>query len=215
MAVHLTRIYTRTGDDGTTGLSDFSRVPKTDVRVAAYADCDEANAVIGVALALGDDVPAGIADVLETVQNDLFDAGADLSTPVVENPEYPPLRIEQDYIDALEAWCDEFGADLPSLDSFILPGGSGLSALLHQARTVARRAERSAWAAVDADPDATSVLPARYLNRLSDLLFILARVANRPPLGDGDVKWVPGGDRRRPPVRGGGRGAAGDGERDR
>ncbi|MEE3848702.1 cob(I)yrinic acid a,c-diamide adenosyltransferase [Gordonia sp. LSe1-13] len=214
MAVHLTRIYTRTGDDGTTGLSDFSRVPKTDVRVAAYADCDEANAVIGVALALGDDVPAAVADVLETVQNDLFDAGADLSTPVVENPEYPPLRIEQDYIDALEAWCDEFGADLPSLDSFILPGGTRLSALLHQARTVARRAERSAWAAVDADPDATSVLPARYLNRLSDLLFILSRVANRPPLGDGDVKWVPGGDRRRPPVRGG-RGAAGDSERDR
>lgn len=215
MAVHLTRIYTRTGDDGTTGLSDFSRVPKTDVRVGAYADCDEANAVIGMALALGDDVPEDIAEVLATVQNDLFDAGADLATPVVENPEYPPLRIEQDYIDALETWCDRFGEDLPALDSFILPGGSRLSALLHHARTVTRRAERSAWSAVDADPEHTSVLPARYLNRLSDLLFILSRVANRPPHGAGDVKWIPGGDRPRPaaPERGPGarRGARADG----
>ena len=206
MAVHLTRIYTRTGDDGTTGLSDFSRVSKTDLRVAAYADCDEANAVIGMALALADQVPAEVATVLATVQNDLFDAGADLSTPVIDNPQYPPLRIEQSYIGALETWCDEFGEGLPALDSFILPGGTRLSALLHHARTVARRAERSAWAAVDAEPDTTSVLPARYLNRLSDLLFILARVANRPPVGGGDVKWVPGGDRARPGAgrRGGG-----------
>lgn len=199
MAVHLTRIYTRTGDDGSTGLSDFSRVPKTDPRVVAYADCDEANAVIGVALALGGDVPEEIRVVLRTVQNDLFDAGADLSTPVIEDPEYPPLRIAQDYIDALETWCDRFGADLPALDSFILPGGTPLAALLHQARTVVRRAERSAWAAVDAHPDNTSVLPAKYLNRLSDLLFILSRVANRTAQGSpGDVKWVPGGNRERP-----------------
>lgn len=198
MAVHLTRIYTRTGDDGTTGLSDFSRVAKTDSRVIAYADCDEANAAIGMALALTD-VPEEIATVLTTVQNDLFDAGADLSTPVVEDPPYPPLRIDQSYIDALEAWCDAFGADLPALDSFILPGGSPLSALLHQARTVTRRAERSAWAAVDAHPDATSTLPAKYLNRLSDLLFILSRAANRGPgTPDGDVKWTPGGHRVRP-----------------
>ncbi|WP_439032510.1 cob(I)yrinic acid a,c-diamide adenosyltransferase [Gordonia terrae] len=199
MAVHLTRIYTRTGDDGSTGLSDFSRVPKTDPRVVAYADCDEANAVIGVALALGGDVPEEIRAVLHTIQNDLFDAGADLSTPVVEDPAYPPLRIAQDYIDALETWCDRFGADLPALDSFILPGGSPLAAFLHQARTVVRRAERSAWAAVDAHPDDTSVLPAKYLNRLSDLLFILSRVANRTEQGAlGDVKWVPGGNRERP-----------------
>ncbi|GAA1481886.1 cob(I)yrinic acid a,c-diamide adenosyltransferase [Gordonia sinesedis] len=197
MAVHLTRIYTRTGDDGTTGLSDFSRVPKTDPRVIAYADCDETNAALGVALAL-DGVPAEIAEVLATVQNDLFDAGADLSTPVVADPKYPPLRVQQDYIDALETWCDRFGAELPNLDSFILPGGTPLAAALHQARTVARRAERSAWAAVEADSEGTSVLPARYLNRLSDLLFILSRVANRPPHGDGDVTWVPGGGRRRP-----------------
>lgn len=202
MAVHLTRIYTRTGDDGTTGLSDFSRVRKTDPRVIAYADCDEANAAIGVALALGGvdgpgtAVPADIAEVLTVVQNDLFDAGADLSTPVVENPKYPPLRVEQSYIDALEAWCDRFGDPLPNLDSFILPGGTALSALLHQARTVTRRAERAAWAAVDAAPETTSVLPAKYLNRLSDLLFILARSANAA--GSGDVKWVPGGDRTRP-----------------
>ena len=202
MAVHLTRIYTRTGDDGSTGLSDFSRVPKTDPRVIAYADCDEANACIGVALALGGGVPDDIATVLTTVQNDLFDAGADLSTPVVDDPKYPPLRIEQSYIDALEGWCDRFGTDLPALNSFVLPGGTPFAALLHQARTVTRRAERSAWAAVTAYPDDTSVLPAKYLNRLSDLLFILSRVANRLPGSPdasppGDVTWVPGGDRSR------------------
>lgn len=197
MAVHLTRIYTRTGDDGTTGLSDFSRVSKNDARLAAYADCDETNAALGVVIAVGG-VDERMAAVLRTVQNDLFDAGADLATPVVEAPEYPPLRIEQSYIDALEQWCDSYGEPLPNLDSFILPGGSPLAALLHQARTVVRRAERSAWAAVDADPEATSVLPAKYLNRLSDLLFILARVAAVPPHGNGDVKWVPGGDRERP-----------------
>ena len=196
--MHLTRIYTRTGDDGTTGLSDFTRVAKTDPRVVAYADCDEANSCIGAALAIGGDIPDEIVTALTTVQNDLFDAGADLSTPVVDNPQHPPLRIEQDYVDALETWCDEFGADLPALNSFVLPGGTPFAALLHQARTVTRRAERSAWAAVDADPEHTSVLPARYLNRLSDLLFILSRVANRLPGGAGDITWIPGGDRHRP-----------------
>lgn len=188
MAVHLTRIYTRTGDDGTTGLSDFSRVGKNDPRLTAYADCDETNAAIGVALALG--APdQRIESVLRRIQNDLFDAGADLSTPVVENPEYPPLRIKQEYIDRLEGWCDEFNEPLPALTSFILPGGTALSALLHVARTVARRAERSAWLAIDAYPETVSVLPAKYLNRLSDLLFILCRAANP----DGDVLWQPGG----------------------
>lgn len=187
MAVHLTRIYTRTGDDGTTGLSDFTRVSKNYPRLVAYADCDEANAAIGVAVAIG--APdERILGVLRQIQNDLFDAGADLSTPVVENPEYPPLRIQQTYIDRLEKWCDEFNEPLPALNSFILPGGSPLSALLHVARTVTRRAERSAWQAVDAHGDSISVLPAKYLNRLSDLLFILSRVANP----DGDVLWQPG-----------------------
>ncbi|MGY2061760.1 cob(I)yrinic acid a,c-diamide adenosyltransferase, partial [Nocardia gipuzkoensis] len=166
MSVHLTRIYTRTGDDGTTGLSDFSRVPKTDPRLIAYADCDETNAALGVAIALGQPEPR-ILEVLRSVQNDLFDAGADLSTPVVAEPKYPPLRITQTYIDRLEAWCDEFNAQLAPLNSFILPGGTPLAALLHTARTVARRAERSAWAALDTHPDDTSVLPAKYLNRLS------------------------------------------------
>lgn len=190
MAVHLTRIYTRTGDDGTTGLSDMSRVAKTDARLVAYADCDEANAAIGAALALGHP-DTQITDVLRQIQNDLFDAGADLSTPIVENPKHPPLRIAQSYIDRLEGWCDAYNAGLPALKSFVLPGGSPLSALLHVARTVVRRAERSAWAAVDAHPEGVSVLPAKYLNRLSDLLFILSRVANP----DGDVLWRPGGDR--------------------
>ncbi len=188
MAIHLTRIYTRTGDDGTTGLSDFSRVSKNDPRLVAYADCDEANSAIGVAVAVGQP-DEKIAAVLRQIQNDLFDAGADLSTPVVDTPQYPPLRITQPYIDRLEKWCDEYNAALPALNSFVLPGGSPLSAFLHVARTVVRRAERSAWAAVDAAPETVSTLPAKYLNRLSDLLFILARVANR----DGDVLWRPGG----------------------
>jgi cob(I)alamin adenosyltransferase len=188
MAVHLTRIYTRTGDDGTTGLSDFSRVSKTDPRLVAYADCDETNAAIGTAVALGSP-DQYLRTVLLQIQNDLFDAGADLSTPVVTDPEYPPLRITQNYIDRLEGWCDEFNEPLSALNSFVLPGGSPLSALLHVARTVSRRAERSAWSAIDAHPGDTSVLPAKYLNRLSDLLFILSRVANP----DGDVLWQPGG----------------------
>ena len=190
MAVHLTKIYTRTGDDGTTGLSDFSRVSKNDARLDAYADCDEANAALGVALTCGD-LDSRIATVLRVVQNDLFDAGADLSTPVVEAPEYPPLRIEQSYIERLEGWIDEFNAELADLTSFILPGGTPGAAHLHVARTVVRRAERAAWAAVEAYPETTSVLPAKYLNRLSDLLFVLGRVANP----EGDVLWVPGGER--------------------
>jgi cob(I)alamin adenosyltransferase len=191
MAVHLTRIYTRTGDDGSTGLSDFSRVSKNDPRLEAYADCDETNASIGVAVALGSP-DERMVGVLRQIQNDLFDAGADLSTPVVEKPEHPPLRIGQEYIDRLEAWCDEFNEPLPALNSFVLPGGTALSALLHVARTVARRAERSAWRAIAEHGDSVNVLAAKYLNRLSDLLFILSRVANP----DGDVLWQPGGPAR-------------------
>ncbi|CAM4117686.1 cob(I)yrinic acid a,c-diamide adenosyltransferase [Corynebacterium belfantii] len=190
MAVHLTKIYTRTGDDGTTALSDFSRVSKNDPRLAAYADCDELNASIGQALALTT-LPEDVVTVLKRVQNELFDAGADLSTPIQENPQYPPLRIEQSYIDALEADCDRFNEQLEALNSFILPGGTPGAAMLHVARTIARRAERAAWAAVEAVPETTSVLPARYLNRLSDLLFIMSRLANN----SNDVKWVPGGSR--------------------
>ncbi len=190
MAVHLTRIYTRTGDDGTTGLGDMSRVRKTDPRVGAYADCDETNAAIGTALALGN-LPEPIAAVLATIQNDLFDVGADLCTPVRPDPEYPPLRVEPSYTARIEGWCDRFNDELPKLASFILPGGTPGAALLHQARTLARRAERSAWALYEDDPDRTNREALLYLNRLSDLLFILARVANP----DGDVLWKPGGER--------------------
>ncbi|MFD7511869.1 cob(I)yrinic acid a,c-diamide adenosyltransferase [Streptomyces sp. NPDC059853] len=189
--VNLTRIYTRTGDNGTTALGDMSRTAKTDLRIAAYADANEANAVIGTALALGA-LPEEVGAVLIRVQNDLFDVGADLCTPVVENPEHPPLRVQQSYIDRLEADCDRFLADLEKLRSFILPGGAPGAALLHQATTVVRRAERSTWAALAEHGDTMNELTATYLNRLSDLLFILARTANKE---QGDVLWVPGENR--------------------
>lgn len=194
--VNLTRIYTRTGDKGTTNLGDMSRVAKTDLRISAYADANEANAVIGTAIALGA-LPEDVVEVLTRVQNDLFDVGADLSTPVVENPQYPPLRVEQFYVDRLEADCDRFNERLEKLRSFILPGGTPGAALLHQACTVVRRAERSTWAALEAhgaqeEGGSMNALTATYLNRLSDLLFILARVANQ---ATGDVLWVPGGER--------------------
>ncbi|MDQ4021251.1 MAG: cob(I)yrinic acid a,c-diamide adenosyltransferase [Actinomycetota bacterium] len=191
MAVHLTRIYTRTGDDGTSGLGDFTRVPKTDPRLVAYADVDEANCALGVALALGS-LEQRLVTVLRQVQNDLFDVGADLCTPIAKDPQHPPLRIDESYVTRLESWCDEFNAPLPKLDSFILPGGTPAAALLHTARVVTRRAERSTWALLAVDDKRTNALTARYLNRLSDLLFILCRVANP----DGDVLWIPGGDRR-------------------
>ncbi|MET7638486.1 cob(I)yrinic acid a,c-diamide adenosyltransferase [Streptomyces sp. NPDC005438] len=189
--VNLTRIYTRTGDQGTTALGDMSRVAKTDARISAYADVNEANAALGVALALGQ-LPEEVGTVLTRVQNDLFDVGADLSTPVVANPEFPPLRVEQEYVDRLEADCDRFNAELDKLRSFILPGGTPAAALLHQACTVVRRAERSTWAALEEFGPHMNPLTATYLNRLSDLLFILARTANKEI---GDVLWVPGGER--------------------
>jgi cob(I)alamin adenosyltransferase len=146
--------------------------------------------VLGVAITLGTPSPE-LADLLRTVQNDLFDVGADLSTPVTDAPAYPPLRITAQYTERLEAACDAANENLPKLNSFILPGGTVLAALLHQARTVARRAERSVWALLAADGERTNAETARYLNRLSDLLFILARSANP----DGDVLWEPGAHR--------------------
>ncbi len=205
---NLTRIYTRTGDDGTTALGDFSRTTKTDPRLAAYADVNEANAVIGVVLATGeltDDVRA----ILTRVQNDLFDVGADLCTPLQESPEYPPLRVLSAWVDELEADCDTQNAKLDKLRSFILPGGTVAAAHLHQATTVVRRAERSTWAALEhhgtevgaaRGEGGINTLTAAYLNRLSDLLFILARVAN---LGaGGDVLWQSGGGRAEAPTKG-------------
>ena len=192
MAVHLTRIYTRTGDAGTTALGNLERVPKTDPRIAAYADVDECNAAIGSALAIGN-LADEVRTVLTVVQNDLFDVGADLCNPISPDPKYPPLRVTDAYITRLEGWCDEFNARLSKLDSFILPGGTPGAALLHVARTVARRAERATFTLLEADEERTSKLPAQYLNRLSDLLFILARVANSD--GRNDIKWVPGANR--------------------
>jgi cob(I)alamin adenosyltransferase len=189
--VNLTRIYTRTGDDGTTNLGDMSTTSKLDLRLAAYADVDEANSQIGVALALGT-LPEDVVAVLTHVQNDLFDVGADLSCPIEPDPKQPALRVEPDYIERLEGWCDEYNEPLEKLRSFILPGGTQAAAQLHVARTVTRRAERSAWAAIDEHGETMNVQTAKYLNRLSDLLFILARYANRET---GDVLWVPGGER--------------------
>ncbi len=192
--VNLTRIYTRTGDGGRTRLGDMSETSKTDPRLQAYADVDEANAHIGAAVALGE-LSDDVVRVLTHVQNDLFDVGADLCTPVTPDPAHPPLRIEQAYIDRLEGWCDQYNEDLPKLRSFILSGGTPAAAQLHVARTVVRRAERSAWAAWDVHAETMNQLAITYLNRLSDLLFILARVANRE---NGDVLWVPGGERGEP-----------------
>jgi cob(I)alamin adenosyltransferase len=201
--VNLTRIYTRTGDAGHTRLGDMSETTKTDLRLAAYADVDEANATIGVAIAAGD-LDADVAAELTRIQNDLFDVGADFATPVVvakqagseatdaENPEFPALRVEQEYVDRLERLCDHYNEDLSKLRSFILSGGTPAAARLHVARTVVRRAERAAWAAYEVHGATMNDLAIKYLNRLSDLLFILARHANRER---GDVLWVPGGER--------------------
>lgn len=206
--VVLSRIYTRTGDRGNTRLSDMSKVRKSDPRVNAYGDVDEANSAIGVALA-HPDIPEAIAQALAHVQNNLFDVGADLSTPLTDNPKYPPLRTDQAAIDRLEAWCDEFGDPLPTLRSFILPGGTPAGAALHMARTVCRRAERSAWVALETHGTESAAagseqaggvnpLAITYLNRLSDLLFICARAVNGTA---SEILWVPGGER-------GGRGAS-------
>lgn len=189
--VNLTRIYTRTGDDGTTSLGDMSRTGKNDPRLKAYADVDEANCTIGLALSSADLGPE-VTELLLGVQNDLFDVGADLCTPVRDD-ESNALRVEQSYVTKLEQACDDFNAQLEPLRSFVLPGGSLASAHLHVARTVVRRAERSTWAALDAYHGGMNPLTAAYLNRLSDLLFILARVANKS--AGGDVLWQPGGKR--------------------
>jgi cob(I)alamin adenosyltransferase len=189
--VTLNRIYTRTGDDGTTGYGGRGRISKNDSRLVAYADCDEANSTIGVAVASGelaDDVRA----VLVRMQNDLFDVGADLCTPVEPDPEYPPLRVTQAQIDAMEQAIDRFNEHLEPLRSFVLPGGTPAAAALHVARTVVRRAERATWAALDEHPETTNPLTAKFLNRASDLLFVLARYVNRE---QGDVTWVPGANR--------------------
>jgi cob(I)alamin adenosyltransferase len=196
--VNLTRIYTRTGDDGTTSLGNFSRTAKTDARLAAYADTDETNCAVGVAVTCGG-LPADVLTLLRRVQNDLFDVGADLCTPLAPSYDHAPLRVQEPWIGELETACDTYNEPLEKLRSFVLPGGTPGSAYLHVARTVARRAERSTWAAIEAygtGEDGINPLTAQYLNRLSDLLFILARYANHDvAAGGGDVLWEPGGGR--------------------
>src|SRR3954467_935132 len=171
MTVRLTRIYTRTGDAGQTHLGDMSRVAKTDPRLVAYADVDETNSVLGVALALAPPEPE-LADLLRSIQNDLFDVGADLCTPVTPDPQFPPLRITPAYTERLAGAWDEYNERLPKLTSFILPGGTAAPALLHQARVVARRAERSVWALVAADAERNNAETARHLHPPSALLVI-------------------------------------------
>lgn len=201
--MNLTRIYTRTGDAGTTRLSDFSQTSKTDPRVQAYGHVDEANSIIGLA-ACQPDLDKDIQAILLHLQNELFDCGADLSNPLNDEEGAQALRIIQPYLDRLEGWCDEYSQDLAPLESFILPGGTPASAWLQLARTVVRRAERTAWAAAsvfgnkpaaDGRPGGINLLAIAYLNRLSDLLFILARVAGQD---GGEVLWVPGKDRQPP-----------------
>ena len=186
--VQLTRIYTRGGDKGETSLSDGARVAKHDLRVAAYGEVDEANACIGLArLHSGGELD----EMLGRIQNDLFDLGADLATPEAEAPKYPPLRVTAGQVERLEQEIDKINAGLAPLESFVLPGGTPASAYLHLARTVTRRAERRMTELIEREtvnPDAL-----RYVNRLSDLLFVLARHANDG--GAEDVLWKPGENR--------------------
>jgi cob(I)alamin adenosyltransferase len=200
--VKLTKIYTRTGDEGLTGLSDFTRIRKTDPRIEAYADVDEANSAIGLALSLAKgEFDSETVALVTRIQNELFDLGADLATPLHETYQYEPIRVPESWIKDLEDFIDHYNSKLDKLDSFILPAGTSLAAGLHLARTVVRRAERATWHAIEAHgieaskPGAESgginVTAAKYLNRLSDLLFVLARVAN----SGNDVKWIPSNKR--------------------
>lgn len=185
--VRLTKIYTRGGDAGQTSLGDGSRVSKLDLRLAAYGTVDELNAALGVVLA--GDTPHELRTVLERVQNELFDVGADLSVPLGREGR---LRVAQSQIDRLEEDCDRFNAELPELRSFVLPGGTQAAAGLHVARTICRRAERETLrAAQDHELDP---LTAVYLNRLSDLLFVLSRAANAAA-GRDEPLWRPGDSR--------------------
>ena len=190
--VNLTRIYTKTGDDGTTSLGDMSRTSKNDPRLEAYATVDEANSAIGVVLALGGIKDNEITKLLVRIQNDLFDVGADLCTPVVDNPTTEPLRVLESQIDYLEKQIDKYNESLQPLRTFVLPSGTAVSALMHVARTVVRRAERNTWQAINSFGSGVNPVTAKYLNRLSDLLFVLARTANKEI---GDQLWVPGANR--------------------
>ncbi|GAB4547190.1 MAG: cob(I)yrinic acid a,c-diamide adenosyltransferase [Phycisphaerales bacterium] len=196
--VKLTKIYTRTGDDGETGLGDGTRVRKHDLRVVAYGEVDEANAVIGMVLVELDreksDGLEHIAGELSLIQNDLFDVGADLCVPVKpDEQEGACLRVQPSQTARLERAIDALNAQLPTLESFVLPGGSAAAATLHLARTTARRAERTVAELIDREATRVNPEAVMYLNRLSDLLFVMARAVNAH--GAGDVLWVPGANR--------------------
>jgi cob(I)alamin adenosyltransferase len=184
MAVNLTRIYTKTGDEGETHLGDMSRVPKTHPRIEAYGEVDELNSHLGVVVA-GGGLDARIAAILQRIQNDLFDLGADLAVPAEAGPTKAGerLRVAPEQVEWLEARCDELNAELEPLRSFLLPGGTLAAAQLHVARTICRRAERRVLLVEDHTPEVR-----HYLNRLSDLLFILARTCN----GGEEPLWQPG-----------------------
>lgn len=190
--VKLNVIYTKTGDDGTTGLVRGPRRPKYDVRIEAYGTVDETNATLGLARLHTGSMPK-IDMLLSRIQNDLFDVGSDLATPGEDDPNagFPSLRVRPVQTLFLEKQIDHYNADLPPLTSFVLPGGTPLAACLHVARTVTRRAERLTVELAAAEPE-TNLEAVRYLNRLSDLLFVLSRVANNN--GTRDVLWVPGGN---------------------
>lgn len=185
--VVLSNIYTKTGDNGTTALGDGSRTSKNDSRLEAFSTVDEANSFIGVALCSVAD--EGVQKLLLRIQNDMFDVGADLCTPVVDDPKVAPLRVTEDHISYIERQIDEYNKDLSVLRSFVLPSGTLASANLHVARTVVRRAERATWVAIHSFGEGVNILTAKYLNRLSDLLFVLARYSNKDI---GDTLWVPG-----------------------
>lgn len=190
--VYLNRIYTKTGDTGETSLGDGTRVPKTHPRIAAYGGVDELNATLGLVIAHG--VPAEMTGLLTHIQNDLFDLGADLCVPEAETPPYPPLRVTAEQVSQLERWIDRFNEPLAALNSFVLPGGTLAAATLHVARTVCRRVELGVIAlAATEQLNPQAVI---YLNRLSDLLFVLSRAANHN--GAGDVLWTPGKHRHPP-----------------
>ena len=193
--VRLNKIYTRSGDDGTTGLASGKRRRKDDLRVAAYGTVDEANAALGLAR-LSTAADPELDPMLARLQNDLFDLGADLATPPAEAPlPYEPLRIAQTQVDRLEREIDRLNADLAPLRSFVLPGGTPAAAALHLARTIARRAERLMVALAATEPVGAPSL--KYVNRLSDFLFVAARYVNHKAEGEGggDVLWVPGKNR--------------------
>ncbi|MFJ6326312.1 MULTISPECIES: cob(I)yrinic acid a,c-diamide adenosyltransferase [unclassified Rhizobium] len=191
--VKLNKIYTKTGDDGTTGLVSGPRRPKHDLRVESYGTIDETNSAIGVARLHTADMP-DLDAMLMRIQNDLFDLGADLSTPETdEPPAYEPLRIVDHQVERIERDIDLLNADLEPLRSFVLPAGSAASAHLHLARTIARRGERLMVALSRSEGEKVSPAALKYINRLSDFLFVAARHANDG--GRADVLWVPGQNR--------------------